>query len=288
MLSVQRLLVFSSLALSALSSPSPRVARRTTASPCSTPIVESSSSVLVGNNTVLLEVLTCPDAGGIVADGLGFGNAFCGLLPIFCPPKPYKPEPKPKPKPSPQPYPYPTKENTATVTITDTVTDVEPTTIIGTTTVVETATEVITATATVTVVPSPTPSAIDVCGGICNTTCSEVGQLPPTTDDCQVIKDAVAIFQGNACRLFSAIRSAHKSNGDCAAPTFIADPLHTQQLTFGTCRFFFENLGTDSVEYCWNDLANTGSASASQCFPPSMPFSTLAVCEALDNTWEVG
>lgn len=31
-----------------------------------------------------------------------------------------------------------------------------------------------------------------------NTFCGSLGDLPPTTEDCQTIKDAIQIFAGNA------------------------------------------------------------------------------------------
>ncbi|TFY61565.1 hypothetical protein EVG20_g7002 [Dentipellis fragilis] len=111
----------------------------------------------------------------------------------------------------------------------------------------------------------------DVCGGACTTTCGRLGDLPPSTDDCQTIKNAIAIFAGSA------------------PANFTVQPDHVEQLTFGTCRFFFENLTGDEVlTYCWQDLANSGSAAASDCFPPVQPVQTLATCTSLDGTWALG
>lgn len=217
---------------------------------CGSPISVSSSSVTIGNNTVTLDVLACTVQ--LQADGLL--GILCPILGLFCPPKP-----------------RPVK-HTSTVTIVKptTITETDTETVIATVTQTETDTDTITATLTITASPSPTPTATDVCGLICNTFCSDLGQLPPISDDCQVIKDSIQIFEGNS------------------APTFIVQPAHIQQLTFGTCRFFFENLGTVPLEYCWQDLANTGSVAATQCFPPTNPVNSLAVCEAPDSTWEVG
>jgi len=235
---VQPLLVFTSLALAAAASP--HEARQATIASCSSTTVKSSSVAQVGNNTVTLEVLACSGATALTAEGFGLGDILCHLLPIFCPPKPYKPPPPPKPT-----------TKTVTTIKTTTVTDIETKT--------DTVTATQTVTATVTVSPSPTPTATNVCGAICDTTCGQLGQLPPTTDDCQVIKDSIQVFEGNS------------------APTFVVDPLHIQQLTFGTCRFFFENLGTYSLEYCWQDLANQGSVAATTCFPPTQPTNSLTV-----------
>ncbi|KAA1471004.1 hypothetical protein DENSPDRAFT_880133 [Dentipellis sp. KUC8613] len=111
----------------------------------------------------------------------------------------------------------------------------------------------------------------NVCGEVCTTTCSDLGDLPPSTDDCQSIKNAIAIFAGSA------------------PADFTVQPGHIEQLTFGTCRFFFENLtGDEALTYCWQDLANSGSAAASDCFPPVQPVQTLATCTSVDGTWALG
>lgn len=39
-----------------------------------------------------------------------------------------------------------------------------------------------------------------------------------------------------------------------AAPTFDVQPDHAQTITFGTCRFFFQNVGPTPLEYCWLSL----------------------------------
>ncbi|KAA1470997.1 hypothetical protein DENSPDRAFT_85298 [Dentipellis sp. KUC8613] len=296
MLAVHHLLMLASLATSGLANPLAPRDSATQFSACTNPIQVSNSSVQVGANTVTLTTLACTAQ----LQSAGLLGILCPILGLFCPiPKPH---PKPKPKPTTITV-TKTKTDiktttktttdtktktitssgttqtvtiTSTGTVTDTITDTETETDTITDTVTDsvtdtiTDTDTVTATSTLTVSPSPSPTPKDVCGIPCNTTCSEVGQLPPTTDDCQVIKDSIAIFQGNA------------------APTFTVDPLHITQLTFGTCRFFFENLGTVPLEYCWQDLANTGSLAATQCFPPNSPFSTLATCEAADSSWEVG
>lgn len=96
------------------------------------------------------------------------------------------------------------------------------------------------------------------------------------------------------------------------APTSIVQPGHIQQLTFGTCRFFFENFNTVPLEFCWQDLVsfpshsrpqvlmnvtdvfgidaqgNNGSAAAAACFPPVQPVNSLAECVAPSLSWEIG
>jgi len=121
---------------------------------------------------------------------------------------------------------------------------------------------------------TPTPTVIDtpedVCGEICNTSCGTYGSLPPISEDCDAIKDAIQVFEGSS------------------APTFVVQPLHIQELVFGTCRYFFYNQDTQPLEYCWKDLADSGSVSETTCFPPTQPINSLAECTSLDNKWILG
>ncbi|THH10899.1 hypothetical protein EW146_g8222 [Bondarzewia mesenterica] len=126
-------------------------------------------------------------------------------------------------------------------------------------------------TASVTLAPvAAATNDTNVCGEICNTFCSGQGSLPPITQDCQVITEAITLFEGNQ------------------SPTFTVQPFHIVQLVFGTCRFFFENLSGAPIDYCWQDLSNTGSAVATTCFPPTQPVESLAECKSPDGTWELG
>ncbi|KAI0031084.1 hypothetical protein K488DRAFT_87144 [Vararia minispora EC-137] len=111
----------------------------------------------------------------------------------------------------------------------------------------------------------------NVCGSICNTVCSNAaGNLPPISDDCQMIKNAVQIFQ---------------NNNDA---TFTVAPAATEELVFGTCSFFFTNLSNSTQVACWQDLANSASVSGAACFPPTMPLHSEGDCRALDGTWVLG
>ncbi|TFY76355.1 hypothetical protein EWM64_g7656, partial [Hericium alpestre] len=102
------------------------------------------------------------------------------------------------------------------------------------------------------------------------TTCSSIGDLPPTTQDCQTIIDAVEILEGKT------------------APTFTVASGHTETLEFGTCRFFYENLSAETLTYCWQDLVNSASAAGAVCFPPVQPVHTLATCTSLDGLFALG
>ncbi|RPD72913.1 hypothetical protein L226DRAFT_141221 [Lentinus tigrinus ALCF2SS1-7] len=166
------------------------------------------------------------------------------------------------------------KTTTTTTTATETSVSVSATTATETATAIETVTDsetdTATVTATVTAAPSPTPTAEDVCDGICTTVCAEMGSLPPVSDDCQQLSNAITILNGQI------------------PPEFTVDSKHVQTISFETCRFFFENVGPLPLTYCWVSLVQTASAAASACLPPTQPVLSEGLCIAGDGTWEVG
>lgn len=164
-----------------------------------------------------------------------------------------------------------TEVKTTTATAVTTATATETTTATDLTTVVQstTATDVVTVTTTASAA-APSSTGTNVCGELCTNICSEVGQLPPTSDDCQQLVNAITILNGQI------------------SPDFTVDSNHVQTITFGTCRFFFENISPAPLTYCWLSLAQTASAAASQCLPPNQPVLSEGLCIARDSTWEVG
>ncbi|VDB91718.1 unnamed protein product [Peniophora sp. CBMAI 1063] len=307
-----RLLTLSALVAAAFAIPKTYIPRDDT-SACPSAVVASSRSAQVGNATVLLEVLTCATGTtptGLVADisiGQEFENLLCRIIPIFCPPKPFDP-------PAARPTPTVTVVRTSTVvrtaTLVQTATEVVPTTVIDSTTLVvpttiispttvidettlvvpttiiapttvidettlavQVPTTIIAPTTVIVTAAAPTSTAAaatNVCGELCAITCSNLGPLPPVSEDCQTVMNSIQVFQGTL------------------GPTFTVPSNHVQQLTFGTCHFFFENLGPTPLEACWSDLSQEGSLASTTCFPPAQPVMSLAVCEARDTTWEIG
>ncbi|KAM5530448.1 hypothetical protein V8D89_015888 [Ganoderma adspersum] len=154
---------------------------------------------------------------------------------------------------------------TATETTTATTTATDVTTVVQSTT----ATDVVTVTTTASAA-APSSTGTNVCGELCTNICSELGQLPPTSDDCQQLVNAITILNGQI------------------DPDFTVDSNHVQTITFGTCRFFFENISPAPLTYCWLSLAQVASAAASQCLPPNQPVLSEGLCIARDSTWEVG
>ncbi|KAI0086744.1 hypothetical protein BDY19DRAFT_995497 [Irpex rosettiformis] len=117
------------------------------------------------------------------------------------------------------------------------------------------------------IAPAPTPA--NVCGQICTDSCSS-GGLPPISQDCQTIYNSLTILQGSI------------------DPTFTVPANGVQQLTFGTCRVFFNNLSSKPVSSCWDSLSEQASAAGTLCFPPTQPLQSLGVCNAGDGSWQIG
>ncbi|KAI0776870.1 hypothetical protein BD413DRAFT_469227, partial [Trametes elegans] len=127
-----------------------------------------------------------------------------------------------------------------------------------------------TVTRTVTAAASPTATGTNVCGEICNTVCAISGAVPPANADCEALVNAVNALSEEI------------------SPTFIVAPNHVQSISSGTCRFFFENLGSKPLEFCWSSLAQTAQAAGNACLPPVKPTMTEGLCIAPNGSWEVG
>ncbi|OBZ76671.1 hypothetical protein A0H81_03247 [Grifola frondosa] len=115
-----------------------------------------------------------------------------------------------------------------------------------------------------------TTDPTDVCNEFCTISCGVNGDLPPTTDDCAVIVDAITVLNG------------------AISPTFIVESNHEQQLVYGTCAFFFLNYTPDTLEYCWLSLSEIASEVASACLPPTQPVHSLGYCAPSDGAWSAG
>ncbi|KAI0643208.1 hypothetical protein C8Q79DRAFT_915117 [Trametes meyenii] len=115
--------------------------------------------------------------------------------------------------------------------------------------------------------PLPT---IDVCGLICNNVCGDSGSLPPVTEDCATIADAITILNGSI------------------SPSFTVAPGHAQTLAFGTCRIFFQNFSPFTLSNCWLSFSETANAAASACLPPVQPVNSEGICVAPDASWRIG
>ncbi|KAI0033923.1 hypothetical protein K488DRAFT_6398, partial [Vararia minispora EC-137] len=111
----------------------------------------------------------------------------------------------------------------------------------------------------------------DDCGAVCTVSCTNsAGGLPPISEDCEQIVNAVTIYSG------------------LISDDFVVSPFSLAQLTFGTCRYFFENLSSDNATYCWSSFASQASQAGTTCFPPNQPVRSEGDCTSTDGTFIVG
>ncbi|KAI0769486.1 hypothetical protein BC629DRAFT_1442179 [Irpex lacteus] len=155
------------------------------------------------------------------------------------------------PLPFPFPFPFPAPPSKPKPTKTKTVTS----TIVGTSTTSSAA---------------PTPTSINVCDVPCTDACGHLGDLPPISEDCQQIFDSINITSGSI------------------APTFDVQMNNIHQLTFGTCRVFFENFSNQTLTFCWDTLSQQAQAADAACFPPVQPVNSAGFCAPSDGSWQVG
>ncbi|GJE94033.1 hypothetical protein PsYK624_102010 [Phanerochaete sordida] len=116
--------------------------------------------------------------------------------------------------------------------------------------------------------PAAAPTA-DVCGALCTNSCGSVGSLPPISEDCDEIFKAMSIL-------------------GATSPGFTVEGGHAQQLTYGTCRVYFQNLSGETMSECYQALANAARTAGTQCFPPTQPVNSAGFCKAADGTWQIG
>ncbi|KAI0363701.1 hypothetical protein BV20DRAFT_93067 [Pilatotrama ljubarskyi] len=272
--SVLLFLLATVVSTSALNTPHIRVRQDTngtSGSVCDGATVVSTSTFVAGSATLELTKFSCaPVSPFVQAHGGGLLGLLGRLLWWFFP------HPPPPPKHTTATVTHVstatatvTAISTATATLTDTETATETAT--SATTVIESFTDTATVTVTETVsAASPSSTFTNVCNEICTTVCGDSGRLPPDSEDCATLVDSITILNGQI------------------PPTFDVEPNHVQTITFGTCRFFFENVGPIPLEYCWLSLAQVASASGNACFPPVQPVMSEGLCIPSDALWEVG
>ncbi|RPD58283.1 hypothetical protein L226DRAFT_536757 [Lentinus tigrinus ALCF2SS1-7] len=118
---------------------------------------------------------------------------------------------------------------------------------------------------------SPVAAASDACADTtCTNVCAESGSLPPTSEDCDKIFDAISIFNSSIS-------------------TFTVNPNRATTLSFGTCRAFLQNFSPSApLTFCWTDFAAVAAAAGKACFPPVQPVMSEGLCEAPEGVWRVG
>ncbi|KAL5480352.1 hypothetical protein ACEPAI_1622 [Sanghuangporus weigelae] len=68
-----------------------------------------------------------------------------------------------------------------------------------------------------------------------------------------------------------------------AGPTFTVQPDNFELISFGTCALEWTNFGCSPLEYCWDELGDTGGVVNQLCFEQGG--GTAAACEADDDLW---
>ncbi|EKM51284.1 uncharacterized protein PHACADRAFT_200104 [Phanerochaete carnosa HHB-10118-sp] len=117
--------------------------------------------------------------------------------------------------------------------------------------------------------PPPVPTT-DVCNQVCTDACGSLGDLPPISEDCQQIFNSITILNSSI------------------SPNFVVNSSSIEQLTFGTCRVFFENFSNGTMSECWTTLSNAAEAAGTLCFPPTQPVNSAAFCSPADGSWQIG
>ncbi|KAH8113068.1 hypothetical protein DFH11DRAFT_1689616 [Phellopilus nigrolimitatus] len=102
-----------------------------------------------------------------------------------------------------------------------------------------------------------------VCG------CQDLPAEAPNPDDCMNLSNAAQII------------------AQAYGPTFTVDPGTFERIAYETCAFEWTNFDIIPLEYCWDDLGETGAAMSSNCFSPSTGGGSAAACNGTDAMWEL-
>ncbi|PCH39154.1 hypothetical protein WOLCODRAFT_158690 [Wolfiporia cocos MD-104 SS10] len=114
---------------------------------------------------------------------------------------------------------------------------------------------------------------VNVCDAMCSNSCnSDSGNQAPSQSDCGTIVNAIEIMSGSGTM----------------DSTFNVEPDDMMQLTYNTCRFFFENMSGNTLEYCWDALSDMASAAVTECFPSTQTLYSEGLCQASSGMWAVG
>ncbi|KLO16867.1 hypothetical protein SCHPADRAFT_901185 [Schizopora paradoxa] len=98
---------------------------------------------------------------------------------------------------------------------------------------------------------------------VCN--CQNVTATAPLSTDCAT--------------LISATQVVAQAEG----PTFTVEPDNFELISFGTCALEWTNFACETLEYCWDELGNTGGVVNQLCFEQGG--GTAAACNANDDLW---
>ncbi|KAI0315409.1 hypothetical protein OF83DRAFT_355643 [Amylostereum chailletii] len=106
------------------------------------------------------------------------------------------------------------------------------------------------------------------CGESCIATCNADTALPPNPSNCATITQAIQIIgQINGIGL-----------------TFFVDPGDSVLFSFVDCAFEWDNIGPNTLEYCWDDFVRTENAIVSSC--TGVNGNTGGLCRSIANEWQ--
>ncbi|KAI5122262.1 hypothetical protein M0805_007126 [Coniferiporia weirii] len=109
------------------------------------------------------------------------------------------------------------------------------------------------------------PSPECQCGQAFQCDCQNVTASAPVSSDCATLISSTSVIS------------------QAAGPTFTVEPDNFELISFGTCALEWTNLGCDTLEYCWDEMADTGGVVNQLCFEEGG--GTAAACTANDDLW---
>jgi len=108
-----------------------------------------------------------------------------------------------------------------------------------------------------------TPAPECQCGQDFVCECQDVTADAPVSSDCTTLAETAAVI------------------AQVQGPTFLTQPDNFELISFQTCALEFTNEGTSTLEYCWDELASTGTLVNQECFENNA--GTAASCDADDD-----
>ncbi|THH09952.1 hypothetical protein EW145_g1646 [Phellinidium pouzarii] len=103
------------------------------------------------------------------------------------------------------------------------------------------------------------------CGQSFQCACQNVTAEAPVPTDCASLISSTSVI------------------AQAAGASFLVEPDNFELISFGTCALEWTNLGCDTLEYCWDELGDTGGVVNQLCFEEGG--GTAAACSADDDLW---
>ncbi|EJD00462.1 uncharacterized protein FOMMEDRAFT_148236 [Fomitiporia mediterranea MF3/22] len=111
-----------------------------------------------------------------------------------------------------------------------------------------------------------TPAPECQCGTAFSCECQNVTAKAPASGDCNTLVNSLSVVS------------------QAAGPTFIVQPDSFELVSFNTCALEFTSFSNTPLEYCWDELANTGGLVNQVCFEQANG-GTAAACNSNNGLW---